>query len=71
LLIVGGDDAVVIGLNRQAMEQLAGEARLEIVAGASHLFQEPGTLEHAARLARAWFLLHLRPMAHRSGQHTG
>jgi putative phosphoribosyl transferase len=56
LLVVGGADTVVIGLNRQALEQLAGEARLEIVPGASHLFEEPGTLEQVARLARDWFL---------------
>jgi putative phosphoribosyl transferase len=71
LLIVGGEDPVVIDLNRQAMEQLAGEARLEIVPGASHLFEEPGTLEQVARLARDWFLLHLRPVAHRVGQGAG
>ncbi|MCW2947034.1 MAG: dienelactone hydrolase [Actinoallomurus sp.] len=71
LLIVGGDDPVVIDLNREAMEQLAGEARLEIVPGASHLFEEPGTLERVARLARDWFLLHLRPVAHRVGQGAG
>jgi putative phosphoribosyl transferase len=56
LLIVGGADTVVIGLNRQALGQLAGEARLEIVPGASHLFEEPGTLERVARLAGDWFL---------------
>jgi putative phosphoribosyl transferase len=43
---------VVIELNREAMQQLGGEARLEIVPGASHLFEEPGTLEQVARLAR-------------------
>jgi putative phosphoribosyl transferase len=71
LLIVGGEDPVVIELNREAMEQLAGEARLEIVPGATHLFEEPGTLEEVARLARDWFLLHLRPVAHRVGQGAG
>jgi dienelactone hydrolase len=71
LLIVGGKDADGIELNRQAMEQLAGEAALEIVPGATHRFEEPGTLEHVARLARDWFLLHLRPVAHRVGQGTG
>jgi dienelactone hydrolase len=71
LLIVGGEDAVVIELNREAMEQLAGDARLEIVPGATHLFEEPGTLEQVARLARDWFLLHLRPVAHRVGQGAG
>ncbi|GAA2881972.1 dienelactone hydrolase family protein [Streptosporangium fragile] len=59
LLIVGGDDTVVITLNREAMEQLRGEKRLEIVPGASHLFEEPGTLEQVAHLAREWFLRHL------------
>ena len=67
LLLVGGDDPVVIDLNREALARLPGEARLEIVPGASHLFEEPGTLEQAARLARDWFLLHLRPMAHHTG----
>lgn len=59
LLIVGGNDTIVIDLNRQAMVQLGGEARLDIVPGASHLFEEPGALEQVARLARDWFLLHL------------
>jgi putative phosphoribosyl transferase len=64
LLIVGERDTVVIELNREAMERLAGEARLEIVPGATHLFEEPGALEHVARLARDWFLLHLKPVPH-------
>ena len=55
LLIVGSHDPVVLDLNRQAMEQLACETRLEIVPGATHLFEEPGTLEQVARLAREWF----------------
>jgi putative phosphoribosyl transferase len=59
LLIVGGDDHHVLDLNRQAHEQLRCESRLEVVAGATHLFEEPGTLEQAARLARDWFLRHL------------
>jgi putative phosphoribosyl transferase len=71
LLIVGGGDVVVIELNRQAMEQPAGEARLEIVPDASHLFEEPSTLELPARLERDWFCLHLRPVARRVGQETG
>jgi len=61
LLIVGARDAVVIELNRQAMQELRGEARLEIVPGASHLFEEPGALEQVARLARGWFAHHLKP----------
>ncbi len=59
LLIVGGADPAVIGLNRQAMEQLGGERRLEIVPGATHLFEEPGALEQVAALARDWFTARL------------
>ncbi|QKT04874.1 dienelactone hydrolase family protein [Ectothiorhodospiraceae bacterium 2226] len=59
LLIVGGDDIAVIGMNRRAAAQLAVEHRLEIVPGATHLFEEPGTLEEVARLARAWCAAHL------------
>jgi len=61
LLIVGGDDDVVIDLNKQALAQLQEglTKKLMIVPGASHLFEEPGTLEHAARLARDWFQAHL------------
>lgn len=59
LLIVGGDDAPVIDMNREAMAQLRCEKRLEIVPGATHLFEEPGTLEQVARLAREWFELYL------------
>jgi putative phosphoribosyl transferase len=60
LLIAGERDPVVLDLNRQAMHQLAGEADLAIVPGATHLFQEPGTLEQVAALARDWFVRHLR-----------
>jgi hypothetical protein len=49
----------VIGMNREAFDHLQAEKRLEIVAGASHLFEEPGTLETVARLARDWFRSHL------------
>ena len=59
LLIVGERDPTVLDLNRRAMRPLAGETRLEIVAGASHLFEEPGALERVARLARDWFVDHL------------
>ncbi len=59
LLIVGGKDAVVIDLNREASRSLSAPCRLEIVTEASHLFQEPGTLEEVARLARDWFQQHL------------
>ena len=59
LLIVGANDATVIQLNRRAMALLSGDTRLEIVPGASHLFEEPGALEMVARLAREWFVAHL------------
>ena len=59
LLIVGGDDHGVIELNEQALARLQCEARLEIVPGATLLFEEPGTLEQAARLAADWFAAHL------------
>jgi putative phosphoribosyl transferase len=59
LLIVGGLDTPVIDVNRQAFEELQCEKRLEIVPGASHLFEEPGALEAVARLAAAWFARHL------------
>jgi dienelactone hydrolase len=60
LLIVGGRDTVVIELNRRAMAMIPGETRLEIVPGATHLFEEPGALEQVARLARDWFVRHLK-----------
>jgi dienelactone hydrolase len=59
LLIVGGDDEPVIELNRQAADQLRCEHRLEIIPGATHLFEEPGALEDVARLANEWFTEHL------------
>ena len=61
LLIVGSDDPVVLELNREAFERLRCEKRLDIVPGATHLFEEPGTLDSVARLARDWFLEHLTP----------
>jgi len=54
LLIVGGADDVVIELNRQAMRRMRTHVKLEIVPGATHLFEEPGTLEEVSRLAVAW-----------------
>jgi len=59
LLIVGGNDTPVIAMNDQAMSQMACEKKLVIVSGATHLFEEPGTLEEVARLACDWFLRHL------------
>ena len=55
LLIVGGNDLLVIELNRTALAQLRSEKRLVIVPGATHLFEEPGALDEVARLAREWF----------------
>lgn len=55
LLIVGGDDEVVIDLNEAAFEQMRCTKRIEIVQGATHLFEEPGALEQVATLARRWF----------------
>ena len=63
LLIVGGLDVPVIDMNREAMAQMRGDVELEIVPGASHLFEEPGTLEAVARLARDWFARHLKHSA--------
>jgi putative phosphoribosyl transferase len=60
LLIVGGDDVPVMGMNRAVMKQLTCETRLEIIEGASHLFEEPGALERVAELARDWFVAHMR-----------
>jgi dienelactone hydrolase len=59
LLIVGGNDLPVIGLNREALGQLQATKKLEIVPGATHLFEEPGTLEEVARLANHWFQRYL------------
>lgn len=55
LLIVGSLDHPVIQMNREALAQVTAEAKLEIVPGATHLFEEPGTLDEVAQLARAWF----------------
>lgn len=59
LLIVGGRDGPVIDLNRAAMSRLAAPAAVEVVPGATHLFEEPGALEAVAALARDWFVRHL------------
>ena len=67
LLIVGGRDDVVLDLNRQAQAQLRCESRLAVVPGATHLFEEPGTLQVAAELARDWFITHLAPRRERAG----
>jgi putative phosphoribosyl transferase len=59
LLIVGAEDRSVIALNEQAIQLLRSEAKLEIVPGATHLFEEPGTLEQVARSALGWFQQYL------------
>jgi len=61
LLIVGGEDHIVIDLNRRAMRLMNCPTRLEIIPGAGHQFEEPGALDEVARLARDWFVQHLHP----------
>ena len=61
LLIVGGRDEVVLRLNQEAYAQLQCKKALKIIAGATHLFEEPGALEEVARLAAEWFREHLQP----------
>jgi putative phosphoribosyl transferase len=61
LLIVGGFDAPVIQMNREAMSRMAGDVKLEIVPGATHLFGEPGALERVRELAAEWFAARLQP----------
>jgi len=65
LLVVGGLDGPVISMNQEAFAPLRCEKRLEIVPGATHLFEEPGALEQVARLASAWFARHLGAAAPR------
>jgi len=62
LLIVGGKDTAVISLNEEAYGRLQCEKALRIVPGATHLFEEPGTLETVARMASEWFADHFQPM---------
>src|SRR6266446_1727286 len=59
LLIVGGNDDIVIELNEMARDQIRCEAKLVIIPGASHLFEEPGALEKVAQLASDWFVHHI------------
>jgi putative phosphoribosyl transferase len=59
LLIVGGNDNIVIELNEMARDQMRCEMRLEIVPSAAHLFEEPGALQKVAELASDWFVDHL------------
>jgi len=60
LLIVGGDDRVVLDLNRRALAEITAEKRLEVVAGATHLFEEAGALDRVAALAADWFSRHFQ-----------
>lgn len=55
LLIVGGEDSLVIRLNEEAMKYIRAETKLEIIPGATHLFEERGALERVAELATEWF----------------
>jgi putative phosphoribosyl transferase len=59
LLIVGGNDDIVIELNEMARDQMRCEVKLEIVPGATHLFEEPGALEKVAKLGSDWFVSHM------------
>jgi len=68
LLIVGGHDDVVIRLNEEALARLHCEKELKIVPGATHLFEEPGTLDEVARLAANWFRQHLHPQPQGGGR---
>jgi dienelactone hydrolase len=68
LLIVGGDDPTVIRLNEEAMLHMVAETKLEIVPGATHLFEEPGTLEKVAELATNWFAQHMTTLTHREAK---
>jgi putative phosphoribosyl transferase len=59
LFIVGGDDPIVLELNKRALQKLTAEKKLEVVAGATHLFEEPGAMEQVSQLAINWFTSHL------------
>jgi putative phosphoribosyl transferase len=64
LLIVGSRDKRVLEVNESAAQQIPGEVEMEVIDGATHLFEEPGALEQVAVLAREWLVRHLRPEAH-------
>jgi putative phosphoribosyl transferase len=59
LLIVGGRDSEILTLNERALERLGGQRRLVVVPRATHLFEEPGAIEHVTELAVGWFTTHL------------
>jgi putative phosphoribosyl transferase len=71
LLIVGGADVEVLRSNRWAKERMHAETTLEVIAGATHLFEEPGALEVVAELASGWFATHLAPAAARGPRSPG
>ena len=71
LLIVGSRDDVVIGLNNDAAARMTAERRIEIIPGATHLFEEPGALEQVSRLAGDWFQAHLDDGAQRESRSRG
>lgn len=68
LLIVGGDDDIVVELNQQALSLMRCRKEMVVVPGATHLFEEPGTLEQVAQHAGAWFQRYLSPAASRSSK---
>jgi putative phosphoribosyl transferase len=70
LLIVGGRDEVVLELNREAYEQLPGAKEMQVVEGATHLFEEPGAMDKVARLAGDWFVRHFAGTPPRSASHS-
>jgi putative phosphoribosyl transferase len=71
LLIVGERDRAVLAMNEEAFRALQVEKELAIVPGATHLFEEPGTLEEVARLAAGWFVRHLTPQPPHHDAQTG
>ena len=71
LLIVGGRDDVVLGMNRRASARMRCERRIEIVPGATHLFEEPGALDRVATLAAEWFGTYLPRTTAGDGRRTG
>jgi putative phosphoribosyl transferase len=72
LLIVGGDDQPVIGMNREALAKLkCPDKKLVTISGATHLFEEPGTLQEVARMAAEWFSRHFKPAKKSQAQSVG
>src|SRR4029450_1417427 len=71
LLIVGSNDDIVIELNEQARDRMRCEVKLEIIPGATHLFEEPGTLEKVAQLASGWFVKHIGSASSHRGKLKG